>query len=65
MELDLDFEIEDGVLVRYLGDAEELVIPDCVTVIEGKDITVKFDRPTPLQVDGETVLGVTEYTAKI
>ena len=38
---------------------------DCVTVIEGKNITVKFDRPTPLQIDGETVLGVTEYTAKI
>jgi diacylglycerol kinase family enzyme len=28
----------------------------------GKDITVKFDRPTPLQIDGETVSNVTEYT---
>ena len=33
MDLELDFEIENGVLVRYLGDAEELVIPDCITVI--------------------------------
>ena len=34
-----------------------------VKIIEGKDITVRFDRPTPLQIDGETVLGVTEYRA--
>lgn len=31
-------------------------------VYEGKCVTVRFDRPTALQVDGETVLGVTEYT---
>ena len=34
-----------------------------VEIIEGKDVTVKFDRPTSLQIDGETVLGVTEYRA--
>ena len=31
-----------------------------VSVFTGKDITVKYDVPTPLQVDGETILGVTE-----
>lgn len=36
-----------------------------ITVLEGKDITVKFDQPSPLQIDGETILGVTEYTAKV
>ena len=36
-----------------------------VKVIEGKEITVKFDKPTSLQIDGETILGVTEYTARI
>jgi len=36
-----------------------------ITVLEGREITVKFDRPTPLQIDGETILGVTEYTARI
>ena len=36
-----------------------------IEVISGKDITVKFDEPRPLQIDGETVLGVTEYNAKI
>ena len=31
----------------------------------GKEITVKFDRPAPLQIDGETVLDVTEYTVTV
>lgn len=35
-----------------------------VTVLEGNEITVRFDAPRALQIDGETVLGVTEYTAK-
>ena len=30
----------------------------------GNEITVEFDRPTALQIDGETVLGVTSYTVK-
>ena len=34
-----------------------------VTVLTGKDIKVEFDSPAAVQVDGETVLGVTEYTA--
>ena len=36
-----------------------------VSVIEGKEITVEFDRPSPLQIDGETVLGIRTYTVKI
>ena len=36
-----------------------------VTVFSGKEIYVKFDRPTPLQIDGETVLGVTEYSVTV
>lgn len=35
-----------------------------VTVMSGKEVTVKFTRPTALQIDGETILGVTEYTVK-
>ena len=34
-----------------------------VTVVKGRDIEVEFDRPTALQIDGETVLGVTGYKA--
>ncbi len=32
------------------------------TMLRGHEITVKFDRPVALQIDGETVLGVTEYS---
>ena len=34
------------------------------SVLRGYDITVKFDRPVALQIDGETVLGVTEYSVR-
>ena len=36
-----------------------------VEVIEGKNITVRFDAPTALQIDGETILDVCEYTASV
>lgn len=35
-----------------------------ITVLSGKEITVKFDSPRALQIDGETISGVTEYTAR-
>lgn len=34
-----------------------------VTVLTGHEITVEFDKPTALQIDGETYLNVTHYTA--
>ncbi len=43
----------------------EHVKKKCVTVIEGKDIKVEFDGPRPLQIDGETILDVTSYEAKV
>ena len=36
-----------------------------VDILCGKEITVEFDRPTSLQIDGETILGVTSYTANV
>ena len=35
-----------------------------VAIHTGKEITVTFDKPAPVQIDGETILGVTSYTAK-
>lgn len=35
-----------------------------VTVLEGENITVRFNMPTALQVDGETFLNVEEYSVK-
>lgn len=42
---------------EHIGHTKE------VEILSGHDITVEFDRPVALQIDGETVLGVTEYTA--
>lgn len=35
-----------------------------IEIMTGKDIKVEFDAPTALQIDGETVLNVTEYSVK-
>ena len=35
---------------------------EMISVFEGHNITVSFDKPTALQIDGETILGVTEYS---
>lgn len=37
---------------------------EMVEILSGHEITVTFDRPTALQIDGETVLGVTSYTVR-
>ncbi len=37
---------------------------ECVTIGSGHEITVTFDSPRSLQIDGETVLGVTSYTVR-
>lgn len=37
---------------------------DMITVFEAHNITVSFDKPTALQIDGETISGVTEYTVR-
>ena len=35
-----------------------------IKIHECKTVTVEFDKPTALQIDGETVLGVISYTVK-
>ncbi len=47
-----------------LFKGEHLRHTKTTTLLEGHDITVEFDRPTPLQIDGETILGVTSYRAQ-
>lgn len=34
-----------------------------IEIVKCDEVTVKFDKPCALQIDGETILGVTEYTA--
>ena len=43
---------------------EHIKHENMVAVHTGKEVTVEFDRPTPLQIDGETILDVTKYTAR-
>lgn len=42
---------------------EHLAKTDIVKVFTGNEINVKFSRPCAAQIDGETVLNVSEYTA--
>ena len=37
---------------------------EMVSVMTGREVTVRFDRPCALQIDGDTVLNVSEYTVK-
>lgn len=41
---------------------EHIKHTDMVEILTGHNIEVAFSRPTPLQIDGETISGVTEYT---
>ena len=73
----VSFEVNEGEVVALIGanGAGKTTIMHSVNglipksggkvTLEGKDITVTFDRPTPLQIDGETVLGVTSYTVTV
>lgn len=37
---------------------------ECIDIVKADEVTIRFDKPCALQIDGETFLGVTEYTAK-
>lgn len=43
---------------------EHIKHSEMVSVMTGKEITVRFDKPCALQIDGETVLNVSEYVVK-
>lgn len=38
---------------------------ECIAIHKGQEITVTFDKPTPLQIDGETFLNITEYKVTV
>lgn len=37
---------------------------ECIDIVRADEVTVKFDKPCALQIDGETILNVTEYSAR-
>lgn len=44
-----------------LFKGEHIKHTDRVDILKGKEISVEFDRPVSLQIDGETILNVTSY----
>lgn len=45
-------------------EGKHVALTDMVTVLEGKKIHVRFSEPCAVQIDGETILDVTEYWAE-
>ena len=52
-----------GLLIAFSSvfKGKHLRYKNIVSEIMGSDVTVEFDRPTALQIDGETVKNVTKY----
>lgn len=46
-------------------EGKHIQYTDMIEVRKGKEVKVEFDCPVALQIDGETVLNVTEYTVKV
>lgn len=44
---------------------EHIKYTDNVDIFTAKEVTVEYDRPTALQIDGETVRNVTSYTVRV
>ena len=54
------------ILMAFPGvyEGKHVKLKKIVDIFDGHDITVEFSRPTALQIDGETVVGVTSYSVK-
>ena len=55
-----------GTLIAFptIFKGEHIKKTNIVKTFVGKNVKVKFDRPVALQIDGETVLDVTEYSVE-
>lgn len=53
-------------LIRFpkIFTGEHVKYTDMVEIYKGHEIKVEFDKPCALQVDGETILNVTEYSVR-
>ena len=57
-------KIKSLILFPSIFKGEHVKNTKVVTILTGKKIHVKFDAPCAVQIDGDTVLDVTEYTAE-
>ena len=46
-------------------EGKHVALTDMTTVLTGKHVRVRFSRPCAAQIDGDTVLNVTEYEAEL
>lgn len=53
------------IIFSSIFKGEHISHKEAVHIYEGKQITVEFDRPVALQIDGETILNVSSYTASV
>lgn len=56
------FKLKTLIVFPSIFKGEHVKHTEMVKVITGHDITVEFDRPASLQIDGETILDVTGYS---
>ncbi len=61
--LDTMLKGEDLVYADVLS--VDVKLTDIVDIRKGHEVTVEFDKPTALQIDGETIKNVKQYTVKI
>lgn len=56
-----------GTLLAFpsIFKGKHLKYKDIITIVKGKTITVEFDVPMALQIDGEVIKDVTSYTATV
>ena len=57
-------KIKTLMIFPSLFKGEHVKHTEAIAIHKGKEITVKFDRPTALQIDGETFVNVTEYKVR-
>ena len=57
-------KIQTLLMFPSLFKGEHIKYKKHVSVLSGREITVRYDQPRPLQIDGETVLGVSECTVR-
>ena len=57
------FKLKALIAFPSIFKGEHVLKTDIVQSFTGNDITVRFSRPCAAQIDGETVLNVTEYRA--
>ena len=57
-------KIKSLMVFPSIFNGEHVKHTEMIEILKGHEVTVKFDRPTALQIDGETITNVTEYSVK-